>query len=518
MIRTRLLLSALAASAAIAIAGCGGGDSSSDLAGFASPGALVFAEGELMPSGELKSNADSVASRIAGVDNLGDLIVEKLEDNSGEDGKPVDFAREVEPWLGERGALAFDGVEDGDPTELVMAIETTDPAAAREFVDDRAEESKPPARAGSYEGVEFKVGGSEGQAVGVVEDFLVVAEDEGVLRAAVDAWQGDALADESRFQDAISAASDGSLADVYLDLGGLLEESKGNVDPQALEVLQSSGVALEEATAVASVIPGSDEIQIDLSSDLGGAEPPPGGDASALIGTLPGNSFAALGFSEFGDQLKEALDELDESGVPGQLPPNQLKSSLASVGIEVDKIADSLEDGAIFARGDSKRSLGGAMVLTASSGEAAQAIEDFSELLTKSATAGVTAVSSDGASGVLIHASELGDRPIAMLSEGDRVAIGYGLAPALAGLQTESGKTLSSAPSYKAAVAALGKTPISGFVDGPAALGLAEALVPRSEEGFWEARPYLKKIEFVAMGSGEDDDVATAKLIVGLEK
>ncbi|HEX7245018.1 MAG TPA: DUF3352 domain-containing protein [Solirubrobacterales bacterium] len=518
MTRTRLALPVLAAVAALAIAGCGGGgESSSELAGFAAPGSLVFVEGKLQPSGELKSNVDSIASKVAGVDSLGKLVVEKLEESARQDGEPVDFATEIEPWLGEDGALAFKTVDaDNNPTELTMAIATTDPAATREFVDKRAEGGKQPYAEASYKGVEFEVGGSEDQAIGVVDDFLVVAESERVFKAAVDAWQGESLADEARFQDAISAASDGSLADVYLDLGALAKASEGEFEQQAEQLFQSAGVDLDEATAVASVIPQSDRVEVALSSQSG-AEPPPDGDASKLIGSLPGNAFAAVGFAGFSDRLEESLDELDKEGIPGQIPPNQLKSTLQAMGIDLDELASSLEEGAVFAQGRSRDSLEGAMVLTSDSSEAAKTVANLGVLLRNTGTPGVTAVRSNGASGFSIHSEELGDKPLVVVSKGERVAVGYGLAPALAGLASE-GETLSDRASYKAAVSALGGTPISAFADGPAALELAEALVPRSKEGFWEATPYLKKIEFIAMGSGSEGDLATARLIAGLKK
>jgi len=518
MTRTRLALPVLAAVAALAIAGCGGGgESSSDLAGFAAPGSLVFVEGKLQPSGELKSNVDSIANKVAGVESLGELIVEKLEEKTRDEGEPVDCASEVEPWLGEEGALAFKTVDaENEPSELVMAIATTDPDATQEFVDKQAEGSKHSYTDGSYKGIEFKVGGSEEQAVGVVDDFLVIAEDENVFKAAVDAWQGESLADESRFQDAISAASDGSLADVYLDLGGLVEASEGEFE-QVGQFFQSTGVDLSEATAVASVIPGSDEVEVALSSELSGTEPPPDGDASKLIGTLPGDAFAAAGFAEFSDRVEKSLDELDKEGIPGQIPPNQLKTSLRAMGIDVDKLASSLEEGAVFARGNSRDSLEGAMVLTSDSEEAAKTVANLGVLLRNTGTPGVTAVTRNGASGFSIRSDELGDKPLVVLAKGERVAIGYGLPPALAGLSSE-GETLSDRASYKAAVSALGDAPISAFADGPAALELAEALVPRSKTGFWEATPYLKKIEFIAVGSGSNDDVATARLIAGLKK
>ena len=414
--------------------------------------------------------------------------------------------------------MAFRSTDgEGNLSESVLALATTDPAATREFVDNQAAESKRPYTDGSYKGIDFKVGGKDDNAIGVVEDFLVIAESERVFKAAVDAWQGESLADEARFQDAISAASDGSLADVYMDLGGLSEASEGEIEPQYRGLLGSAGVELDEATAVASVIPGSDQVEVELSSEFGETEPPPSGDASDLIGTLPGDAFAAIGTSEFNDRLKKAIDKVDEEGISDQVPPKQLKSTLGAMGIDLDKIAGSLEEGAIFARGSSRDSLEGAMVLTSESKEAAKTVANLGVLLRRTGTPGVTAVTSNGASGFSVRSEELGEKPLVVVAKGSRVAIGYGVAPALDGLSS-AGEKLSDKASYKAAVAALGDTPISAFADGPAALRLAEALVPRSKTGFWEAVPYLKKIEYIAMGSGSEDEVATARLIAGLKK
>jgi hypothetical protein len=519
MIRTRLVLPALAAllAAALVVAGCGGGSSSSssDLAGFASPGSLVNIEGTLQPSGELKSNVDSLAQGVGGIDNLGSYIVAKLEDSARGEGEPVDYAKEIEPWLGEKAGVSFKSLKDGKLTKPVIVVESTNVAATQEFIDTQAKQSKVPYKDASYEGIDFKVGGSKGSAIGVVGESLVMASGgESDFKAAVDASNGESLADEARFQDAISAASDGSLADAYVDVGGLIEASGNGIDPQAEEILKNAGIDPSEATAVASVVPGSKQVEIDLSSDLGGEEAP-SGDASALIGSLPADSFAAFGASGFDGQVKEAIDRLDAEGIPGQVPPNQLKSSLKAIGIDLDKIAVSLEDAAVFAQGSSKSSLGGALVLTSSSGEAAQTVANLGVLLRRTGAPGVSAVSSSGASGFSVRTAELGKKPLVVVAKGDRVAIGYGLAPALQGLSTE-GETLSGLASYKAAVSALGDTPITGFVDGHGALSLAEALVPPSETGFQEAKRYLKSIEYVAIGTGSEGELATAKLIVGV--
>jgi Protein of unknown function (DUF3352) len=514
---SRLVLALTALTAlALAVAGCGGSSSSSgDLAELAPPRAPVFIEAKVRPSGELKSNADAVAQQVAGIDNLGEYVVEKLESAAREDGEPFDYEKEVEPWLGERAAIFFERVEGGNLSSPGVIVEATDTAAAREFVDSQTGKSKTPYREGSYEGVEFEVGGEEGNAIGVVGDFLAIGDDEAVFKEMVDASNGESLAGEDRFSTAISAASDGSLGDVYVDVGGLIEESGGEIDPSARQILQNAGIDPSEATAVASVIPGSNQVEVDLSSDLGG-EKPPSGDASKLLGSLPSSSFAALAVSGFGEQLQEALDSLDTEGIPGTIPPHQLKKGVKELGIDLEGLVDSLEDAAVFATGNSEDSLGGALVLTAKGSKASEAVERAVTLMRAFHVGGVTLLRGQ-ASGFAVHSRELGSKPLVVAAKEGRVAIGYGTPQTLLALNPPSGKTLSDNPAYRQAVAALGDAPIGGFVDGAAALKLAEALVPPSEEGFREAKKYLRKIAFVGIGTGVEGELATAKVIVGLK-
>ncbi len=522
MVKIRYSIPVLVAIVALLAVGCGNSSSSdsssgSDLADLASPGSLVFAEGQLQPKGELKQNVDSVAKTFTGGEGLGDFVISKLESSARQDGESFDFAKEVEPWLGEIGGVAFEHLEGGELSEPLIAIQTKNVAATERFVDERTKESSNPSKDVSYEGVDFKVGGSEDNAVGVIDEALVLANSEKEFKTAVDASQGDSLGGEDRFQEAMSAASNGSFADIYVDVGGIIKQSEQEGgDSQAQEVLQGIGIDPSEATAVASVIPQSEQIEVDLSSDLSG-EKPPSGDASELLGSLPASSFAAFSFSEFSEQLEEAIDNLDEAGISPELKPGELKSTLGQAGVDLDKIAASLEDAAVFAEGSSRESLGGAMVVTSKSSEAADAIGSLGTLLRSARVPGVTVVSGK-ASGFSIRSDELGGKPVVIVAKGDRIAIGYGLAPTLAGLNAGSGATLADTPGYKAAVSALGKAPISAFVDGPAALHLAETLVPRSKTDFWEAVPYLKKISYIGIGQASGDEVATAKLIAGIGK
>jgi hypothetical protein len=520
-VKVPLVLPVAAAAAALAIAGCGGGASGSgsgtDPASVAPPQAPLYIEAAVRPEGELKSNVQALAKSIGGVDDLGTLIVSELEKSASDAGEPIDYAKEIEPWLGEKGGMFFERYDGDDFTGYGVAVQTTDADAAQAFIDKQAKSEDGPAKDGSYEGIDFKVERDDGMTIGIVDDLLVLAEDEQTFKDAVDASAGDSLADADSFSSAISAAPSGSLADVFVDVGGLIQQSGGSIDPEAKQFLDSAGIDPAEATAVASLIPGSDQVEIDFSSDLAGQNPP-SGDASELLGSLPAGSVAAVASADFGKRFAEALDQIDANGIPGQIPPHKFKSALKEAGIDVEKIAASIGDLGVFAEGNSESSLGGAVVLeTKSNGEAGNTVANLGLLLRAADTPGVTAINAKY-SGFSVRSADLGPRPLVVLAGGKRIAVAYGPLAAAKALATDRVTPLADSPTYKEAVSALGGTPISGFVDGHAALKLASALVPPGEEDFREAKRYLTKIDFLAIGSGSSGDKATAKLIAGIGK
>ena len=395
-------------------------------------------------------------------------------------------------------------------------MQSTDTDATRAFVDKT--EKADGAKEGSYEGVDYWIDADDSSIVGVVGDFLAGAEDEQTFKAMVDASNGESLADSEDFAETFDAAPSGSLADIYVDIGTLIEEAGGTIDPDAQQFLDSAGIDAKEATAVASLIPGSDQIEIDVSSDLGG-ENPPSGDASELLGSLPGDSVAAFASADFGERFKEAIDELDAKGIPGEVPPHKFKSGLKEAGIDVETIGASLGDLGLFATGSTESSLGGAAVLTTKgSSEASNTVANIGLFLRAAGVSGVTAISGK-ASGFSIRSEDLGPKPLVIAAKGEKIAIAYGLPAATEALGAGSGQTLADDPTYKEGVSALGGTPISGFVAGKAALKLASALIPAHEkEGFLEAKRYLTKIDYLAIGAGSSGELATAKLIAGIGK
>jgi uncharacterized protein DUF3352 len=500
-----------------ALAGCGDdgdGGGSSATAGIAPPSSPIFIEATIRPKGRLQANVEQIAETVGGIDDLGGRIVSELEGSAREEGEPFDYETEVEPWLGEKAGIFLAGFDGEDFERFGVAIQTTDPDAAQSFVDKQAEGDQDPIDDASYEGVEYKIDSADESVYGIVGELLVITEKEQAFKDAVDASNGDSLDDEDAYGDAIEAATEGSLADIYVDVGLLIEQSGEAIDESALQILRSTGIEPREATAVASVIPGSDQVEVEISSDLGDQEAP-SGDASELLGSLPASSFAGAAISGFGQQLEEALNELDKQGIPGQVPPGQLKKGLNEVGVNLDIIVGSIRSGAVFAEGSSEKRLGGALVLaTDDAKQASDTVSNISSLLGLAGVQGLRPVTGK-AKGFSLNTNEL-PRPIVVLTKGDRIAIGLGLPATAEALLPDA--TLSSTAAFKDAEAALGGTPIGFYVDGPGALRLAESLVPHSETGFREAKPYLKKISSLALGSNAEGDRVTAKLIVGLEK
>jgi hypothetical protein len=521
LVKLRLVLPVLlAAVAALLIAGCGGGGSDSsggtDPASVMPAGAPVYLDFTVRPEGETKTNIEALAKSIAGIDNPGELIIEELEQSASEDGEEFDYEKEVEPWLGEEGGLFLQEYVGEDFEGVGAGIQVSDEGEAQAFLEKQVGSDSEPAKKGSYEGVDFWVEADDGTTIGVFDGLLVAAEDEAIFESMVDASEGESLSEEENFTSAIDNAPDGSAADVFVDIGALIKEAGNEIDSETQLFLDTVGIEPKEATAVASLIPGSDNLEIDLSTDVSG-DNPPSGDASELLGSLPATSVGAFASADFGKRFNEGIDQIDEQGIPGQVPPHELKKGLKEAGIDLESIANSIGDVGGYVTGNSESSLGGAVVLaTDSDTQAKNTVGNIGLFLRSTGTPGITRIT-EGASGFSIRSPDLGRQPIVVVAKGSRIAIGYGLAPTLASFQ-ESGQTLSDSPAYKEAVSALGSTPITAYVDGPSALKLASALIPSDDEGFKEAKPYLTKVDYLALGSEASGDLAVAKLIVGVGK
>ncbi|MGD9737010.1 MAG: DUF3352 domain-containing protein [Solirubrobacterales bacterium] len=512
-----LVLAALAA--ALAVVGCGGGSGSGETepSEAVPPGASVFVQAQIQPDGEIAENVDSLAEKVAGIDSVGALIAAELERSAADGGAKVDFEKEVQPWLGEEAGIFLQEYDGEDFRGAGAALQVSDQGEAEDFVDKTADESGETYDEADHDGVDFKTD-EDGTAVGFTEGLLMYAENERIFKQMVDALAGENLAGAESFASASGDAPADSVADVYVDIGALIQETGEGIDDETRLGLELLGIEPEGSTALISLVPGAETLEMDISSNLtSGAAA--GGDASGLLGSLPAGSVAAVASADYGQALQQMIDQIDEEGIAGEVPPNKFKSSLEESGIDIESIIGSIGDVGVFVEGNSESNLGGALVIeSGDSNEAQNTVKNLGLLLRASGVPGITAFKEGSFSGFSVSSPELGEKPLVVAAGGSKVAISYGPEAAAAALSEGAG-TLGDDPAFAEAKAALGDTPISGFLAGAPALELFETLAsPLDVAKLDQVRPYLEKLGWIALGGESSGDSTSAKLVAGLAK
>ena len=509
--RLSLTLSSAAAAAAIVLAGCGddgGGGGGGDLAELVPAGAPVYVEGSIRPEGDLKTNTEAAIEAVSGIEDPGTRLVDLIDQGLAED-SDLTYAEDIEPWLGERGAIAVTSFTDDEAFALIA--ETTDSGAAEDFVAKVAE-TEEDVREASYEGTDYRVD-DEGFAIGLVDDFLVGAP-EGIFKQVIDSSGGDSLSDDSAFSETLDAASESSLVDVYVNIEDAVKAAGDKVDPASLQALQSAVGDLSGKTALASVIPSGEKVELDVSTNLEAPFEP--ADVSGLLDSLPADAWAVLGFANLGDAIDQGLQQAEATGVPLQLVEEQLRE----IGVDLQRdILSWPEDFALFAAGTDLSTLSGAAIITSSDPAASRrAVEKLTAAALREGEPGVKRLSVPGGAGLEVRdPEELGPKPLQLVATGDRVVLSYGEAARQAALDG-GGSTLSDSDSYREATDALGDgVELSGYLSVAPVLELADALGAGDDSDYEQAKPYLERLSYVVFGSGTDGDLATSKVVVGLQ-
>jgi hypothetical protein len=521
--RARLKIPALvliASGAAVVVAGCGGGSGSGggEPASLAPEKAPVYLEASLAPEAKAGEELDELAQNVLGIENVGEFITEELEGAALGEGNKFNFEEEVEPWLGEKAGMYLNGYDGNEFTGYGVAIEITNAGEAEEFLETREASNEEEDEEGEFEGDKYWVEAEDESVFGVIGEYVAFGESKADFEEMVETSEGgEGLNESSKFKTTIEAAGADGIGSVYVDIGGLIEETKGVIPAETESFFGLIGIEPRNATAVATVVPHSEQIEIDFSTDLGKAGASVG-DASKLLESLPATAVLGFASSEFGESFGEGIDELSEQGIPGQLEPGELKPALETVGINLDSIAASIGDVGGFVEGSSAGSLGGAIVIeTNDASEAKNTVANVGLLLRATGTKGVTAVGGE-LSGFSVHTAELGPEPLIVGASGEKIVIAYGPKAAAQALRTQA-KTLGSTADFEAAKGAFGATPINAFLDGGPALKLVDAVLPPEKLAkFDEAKPFLQKITYAAIGSESKGATTTAKLIVGLQK
>jgi hypothetical protein len=512
--------SVIALIAVLVVAGCGGGSGSGggggEPAGLMPMTAPVYVEANLKPDGKTSEAVNEVAQTVLGIDNVGDYIAEELENAALGEGEKLDFGSEIEPWLGEKAGLYLAGYDGNEFHGVGMAIETTDSGEAEEFLEERVEHNEG-AESAEFEGNNYWEEPDDESVIGMIGDYIAFGETKGDFEEMVEAFEGEGLNESDKFKTAIEGAPKEGLGTVYVDIGGLIEETRSVLPPETEAFFDLVQIEPKKATAVATVIPHSEQLEIDVSSNLGKSAPQ-AGDATAALEALPATAVLGFASSEFGQSFSEGLEAFSEKGVPGQIKPGELGAAFEAMGIDVKTLGKSFGDLAGYLEGSSESTLGGALVVeTKDASEAKNMVANIGLLLRATRTPGVTAING-AVSGFSVRVPSLGPKPLIVGAAGEKIVIAYGPQAAAQALRS-GGQTLGTTPGFEAAKAALGSTPMDAFVDGGPMLGLVESLLSPDERAkLADAKPYLEKIAYLGVGSEAEGDTTNAKLIVGLQK
>jgi hypothetical protein len=517
--RPRLLTPAIVSVAALAVAGagCGGGDDDVDVGPAAAVPAdtPVYLEATVRPEGEAATDANAALGKILDAPDGGEKLISLLEQSSSQDLKPGEtfsFTEDVEPWLGERAGIFFTSLEDD--SDATVVVESTDTDAALESL---REDTGVTGQTGEYGGHTFDVDSDDDTVFGAVGDFIVSGPEEG-FQQAVDASEGDSLGDSDTFEDTIADLPDDSLGTLYAlprdFIDALPQEELDAQGRQALE--QAAGGALTQPV-LGYVTAAAEDIQIELSAGDNGVET----EQSTLLEQLPAQAWLGIGFGDLGEGIRMALDNVEGANIPDfDLETIRSQVQLAT-GLELDQIIDALGNGAIYVEGTSQASLAGALVLQTEDPETTSSLlTRLQSVLQQASGPGQPRVqplaSTTGEVGFqLIDPSGEIPKPVEFVQQDDRVVIGDG--PGSVNQVLGGAQPISSVPAFTSAADKLSGLGVDAFLSFAPVFQLAEAEGAQGDPDYVAAKPYIDALDYLAVGSGDEDDRALVRFIIGLK-
>lgn len=507
MIRRAAIAIAAAACAAVLAAGCGGsGGQSDELATAAPADAPLYLESVVRPEREQSDAINSLASRVGGIDDPGEAIVQQLDAGLAQSGADINYADDIAPWLGERASIFFESLS-GDPPDFAVAFETTDTGGAQDFLD-KVGGATPDIEQQTYDGVDYIAEPNGRYAAGIVDDFLVFGSLD-ALKAAVDASSGSSLSDSSDFADGVAAVDSDNLGLGYVDSSQAITAATATMSPLQAQALKPLLATLASGPATFSVSATTDAATVDVSLPSGSALQLAGGD---LVGKAPADAWFAIGMQDLGSTLGGAL-KTATSSVPGA--DAAVSEIQRQSGIDPREALSWMQDGYEFVGGTSEKTIDLGLVVQSSDSHASS--RDIAALR------GKFKADADAELGPPPHGVDEGfsasapesPQAIQVGQFGNRVvgALGPGQ-PAENALHPD--RSLADDSAFKAGEDALGSdfSPLA-FVSLSPFFVVAEKGGAANDPQYLAAKPYLKKLDYLLVGTSSDSGRTTARFVVG---
>lgn len=262
-------------------------------------------------------------------------VWEQLE-KDGDVPSDIDYAEDVEPWLGDRAGVALLPTGEGEEPIAAIALQVKDGQAALDFLDGLDAEAK------------------EDLAYYLESDYVVLTQKD-TLETVKAAAEAGTLDDNEMFASDMDDLGEAGIVSVWADA-----EQLADIDPSALDpdlAMTEEALDLPEQPEVAGRMAGTlrfaeDAIEFHgISRDVTGVATPGAGSADRLVGELPADTAAALSIENGAEMVQATWDYYQE------LYPD-----------EVDEVAQQASDAGFTLPDDLKTLLGDSMVLSVGPG------------------------------------------------------------------------------------------------------------------------------------------------------
>jgi hypothetical protein len=507
-IRAWLAGGASAAALAFAGAGCGGSSPPppADPATVAPADSILYADATVRPEGEIKTSLETALSKLLGAKDVGRYITAQIDHTLAKD--DLTYAADVEPWLGERGAVFYQSF--GQQPKAAVILQATDTGAATDTLEKVAAANHETPKATDYQGVEVHVAGDDTYAA---IGSLVVAGPKSGVEAAVDASKGQSLADSGGFKSSLASAPADRVFTAWADPKGAFADAvkSDKVDSEQVARFRKEFGAYVKGPAAAWGDVTDDYLAVELS--LSGPSNASAADSS-LISDFPDDSWFAFGAHQFGQGFEQGLKQIEATS-PADLGGSTVLERLReALGVDVGNVGKWLGDVSGFLGGSSIVGLGGALVATTRDPEASakslaqlqRLFERDIDVTTKPLGSGRTGftVTPQGAPGEFVFEQRDG-----------KVVAGFGQDSVDAVLDPR--KTLADSPSFKTAEDALAGLTPSFYLDFGPISTLLNIPGVSTNPNLELAKPYLDRLDYIVVGSGVKDDRVLARIVLGVQ-
>jgi hypothetical protein len=473
--------------------------------------APVYVDLSLRPEGDAKAAAEAALGKVLDTGDPGDKLVSLIEEQAKADGSEFDYSDDVEPWLGEHFAIFLTKIGgNSSDSEGGFVFETKDPEKAIDFINSQEEDAGDEQ---DYHGVKYRID-ADGDAFGLIGDFIVGADPE-AFKAAVDADKGQSLAETSDFNDSLDDLDSDRLATLYVPVQGFLDAiDEQELDPQSRALVEKGLGDFADQPVLGQVTASATDVTVELSAG-GAAET----EESSLLQDLPPDTWLALGFGDVGGAIDSAVASLDDAGIDSDAINAQVKGQ---TGIELNALTAALGEAALFVNGTTQADLGGALVVQDKDETVtANLLERLQRLIVQQSHGAVKVQPLAGAGGgagfQIVDPTGQLTKPLQVVQSSGKIVVGYGAASVqqAANIAT-SAKTLSDNPSFGNARSAIGDLGVDAFLAIDPILSLAQAGGATRDPNYQLAAPYLEHIDFIASGSGSDEDRTAVRFVLGL--